>query len=340
MVTDDPYIPEELLGTGPSAKVYRGHDLNMAHTVRLKVLMDSHVSCPVDQSCVAIVAPSVQQLSHPHIGRWLALDVNGDDVTLVSEFSPGTNVWTFLQHHRLSPDELRPLAIQLLLALEAGEARHQHHGDVKPSNVIISRESPQRCSLQLQDWGVAACRCRQPHETMNYRAPELLEEGQSTNQSDLFSVGATLATMLLGHAPVHGSKVEEWRKAWKAYDARTLRQARPDLDASMQSWLGWLMHYDPAQRPATARQARQALPPPPPTIGASSPTPTTSTEETSAAKTRKGTGFMFNFTVLSSTVGLLVWMEPAWSQPWSNEVRFWLANAWETLQSLKQSMPW
>jgi serine/threonine protein kinase len=340
MVTDDPYIPEELLGTGPSAKVYRGHDLNMAHTVRLKVLMDSHVSCPADPACVASVAPALHQLSHAHIGRCLALDVNGDDVTLVSEFSPGTNVWVLLQHHRLSPDELRVLAIQLLLALEAGEAQHQHHGDVKPSNVIISREGPQRYSLQLQDWGLAACRCRQPHETMSYRAPEFLEEGYATSQSDLFSLGATLATMLLGHAPVHGGKVEEWRKAWKAYNVKTLRQARPDLDTGMLDWLGWLLHYDPAQRPASALQARQALPPPAPTVGANVPAPSVRSEEASTPKPRKGSGFMFNLTLLGSTVGVLMWMEPAWSQPWSNEVRFWLANAWETLQSLKQSMPW
>lgn len=320
-MTDDPYLPDELLGTGPSGKVYRGRAVRMNQTVRLKVLMDHYVTCPVDQDFIAQVIPQWQQLKHAGLAAPLALDVSGDEVTLVSEYAPGHNVWAFLHQHRPSPSEVRELALQLLQVLEAGEALHLPHGDLKPSNVIIETRADDSHSLQLQDWGLAGCRCLQPHETMVYRAPELLnDEPNPTAQSDLFSAGAILATLLLGHAPIHGRTEAECRAAWAAFDPSGLRQAHPDLDPAWQEWLGWLLRYDATQRPISAREALQSMP--------------AASLEGQSLPSGKSKGLMFNLTLVTSMVGMLVWVDPEWGKPWTDELRQWLDQAWQAVRAI------
>lgn len=257
---DDPYILEDMIACGPSAKVYRGHDLNSEKTVRLKVLMDNHVSCPVEHSAIEVLAAALMRLRHANVSSVLELNVNGDDVTLVSEFAAGVNLWTFLHQQRpLSARDVRSICEQLLTALVAGEAMGVRHGDVKPSNVIIADHVDTGYRLQLQDWGEAACRRRQPVETLTYRAPELQEGGEVTAASDLFSAGATLATLILGHAPIHSGDVEQLRAGWAVFDPTQLRCRRPDLEPVVHHLLARLLRYDAKARPQSAQEALEFL---------------------------------------------------------------------------------
>lgn len=258
---DDPYILEDMIACGPSAKVYRGHDLNSERTVRLKVLMDNHVSCPVRHAEIEGMIPVLLSLRHANVSSLLELNVHGDDVTMVTEFAAGVNLWTFLRQQRpLSAADIRCLCNQLLMAVAAGEELGLHHGDVKPSNVIISDQPDgMGYTLQLQDWGEAACRQHQPAETLTYRAPELLEGGRATITSDLFSVGATLATLVLGHAPVHAGNLAQLRAGWATFDPMVLRCRRPDLDPAVHLLLGRLLRYHASSRPQSAHDALRLL---------------------------------------------------------------------------------
>jgi serine/threonine protein kinase len=245
-----------MIACGPSAKVYRGHDLISEKTVRLKVLMDNHVSCPVEHSAIEMLAPALLGLRHANVSALLELNVHGDDVTLVTEFAAGVNLWSLLHQQRsLSAEDVRSLCEQLLLALAAGEAAGLCHGDVKPSNVIIADHPQGGYSLQLQDWGEAACRRHQPAETMTYRAPELLGGGIVSSACDLFSAGATMATLLLGHAPVHGGSLEQLRANWAAFDPMLLRCKRPDVAPQVHYLLARLLKFNASERPQTAVEA-------------------------------------------------------------------------------------
>ena len=259
-VDDDPYISEDMLGTGPSGKVYRGHDVAGSSLVRIKALLtDGDVGCAVDRDCIRAAVPALLNLWHPHVCRLVALDENSDDIALVSELSPGEPLTRMVTHHVLSAMDVRALASQLVMALQAGEALGIRHGDVKPSNVIVAAHPGGGCTLQLQDWGVADCRAQQPNETLCFRAPERLSGAPASAQSDLFSAGATLAVMLLGRPPVHGETPEQLFGAWASFDPMLLRHARPDVDSAFHDWLAWLLRFDPAYRPVAAAQAQDLL---------------------------------------------------------------------------------
>lgn len=252
---DEPYIPEEQIAAGPSGMVYRGHDLAHERTVRLKVLLENHVSCPTDHPAVHALGDALLALHHPNVAALLALDVSGDEVTLVSEFADGPNGWAFVQQQPLSARLANTVMQQLLATLELGESRHFPHGNLKPSNLVLTGPSQGALTLKVLDWGLAGCRSHQPHETLAFRAPEVLFGGAATPQSDLFSAGAVVAALLLGRFPVMGLNEEALHAAWQRFDPDELRLQRPDIGAEWMDRLLQLMHLDPAQRPSSAREA-------------------------------------------------------------------------------------
>lgn len=256
----DPYTPEEQIGVGPSGKIYRGRCVANGRMVRIKALLGGqHISCPVDRGVLQVSLPFVLNLEHPQVARLLDIDFDDHDFAIVSEFSPGLTGWAFLQQRQLLPADARAVAAQMVMALQAGEALQLHHGDVKPSNVIIGDHPGGGFELQLQDWGLSACRHDQPDETLRFRAPERLVGGDATIQSDLFSVAATLLALLVGRDPMEHAATEQLDATWAAFDPKMLWQRRADLDPAFVDWLVWLLRYDPAQRPGSAQIALDML---------------------------------------------------------------------------------
>ncbi len=259
-MAEDPYIPEEQAGVGPSAKIYRAHEVTENRLVRLKVLLAEHESpYALDRDHLTERISQLKQVRHPRVCRLIALDVQAQDVSLVSEFAEGVNGWAFSQQGRPTSAALRTLALQLMQALQAGESGHGEHGDVKPCNVFIENRPLDGLTLKLQDWGVGQSRHRQPGETLCFRAPEHGPEAQPTLRGDLFSAGATLAAICTGHRLVDGKTADQLQAEWQAFDMAEWRAGCPDLDPALLDWLAWLLQIDPALRPASATEAIAGL---------------------------------------------------------------------------------
>ena len=180
-------------------------------------------------------------------------------MTVVSEFAEGFNAWTFSQLGPFTTERLRVVAVQLLEALQAGEAAHLPHGDVKPCNVLIESRPLEGLCLKLQDWGLGQSRHRQPRETLAFRAPELGPEDAATLAGDVFSAGATLAALCTGHCLIEGRTAEDFREAWATFDVNGWQELCPHLDPGLLNWISWLLTLDPAERPATATEALEGL---------------------------------------------------------------------------------
>lgn len=257
----DQFQPEKILAAGPSAKIYRGVETMTGRKVLIKALLQDHETvCPLDRERVQQLAPSLLQMRHPHIARLITLLPTEDEFALVSEFMPGMNGRAFDAEHRLSPSDVRALAVQLMHALQVGEKLRQPHGDPKPSNLIIADHPSGGLFLQVQDWGLALARKTQPPETMWFRAPELHAGGEPTMQSDLFTAAGSLFCIATNTSPTLGTTVEEMMQDWLAFDAcELLAHLRPDLDQPLCDWLAWLLNLVPEQRPKSVSQALKAL---------------------------------------------------------------------------------
>ncbi len=256
----DFFQPEKILAAGPAAKVYRGVETANGRKVLIKVLLqENEATHQYDREKLQLLAPSLMQLRHPQIEGLITMLPTEDEFALVYEFMPGMNVRQFAADRQASCADLRALAVQLLNALLVGEHLRMPHGDPKPSNIIIADHPAGGLFLQLQDWGLWSTREEHPPETMWFRAPELDQGGKPTSQSDLFTAAASLFCLATNSAPAQGSTQDELVAEWQAFNIASLRHMRPDIDQTFSDWLGWLMQFQPQNRPQSAAQAIDAL---------------------------------------------------------------------------------
>lgn len=259
-MNEDPFQPEQRIGSGPAAKLYRGVERATGRKILIKVLHDFETPHALDREKLQLLAPALLQMRHPQIAGLVTMVPTEDEFALIYDFMPGMNVRAFAAERRTSPADLRALAVQLMHALMLGEQLRQPHGDPKPANIIIADHPGGGLFAQVQDWGLSLARAEHPPETLWFRAPELHAGAPLTSQSDLFTTAASLFCLATNTAPAQGDDPAEIVQQWSAFDAgRTLHHLRPDLDGQFVSWLAWLLRPDPHQRPRSVAQSLEML---------------------------------------------------------------------------------
>jgi serine/threonine protein kinase len=257
----DHFHPEKLLAVGPATKVYRGSEPATGRKVLIKALLADHEATnPLDRERLQLLAPALMQVRHPQIAGLITLLPTEDEFALIYEFMPGISGRAFPQERKLSPADVKALAVQLMNALLVGEHLRQPHGDLKPSNLILSDHPGGGLFIQIQDWGLTLARHTQSAETLWFRAPELHSGCAFSSQSDLFTAAASLFFLATGAAPAQGNTPEEILADLGSFDLRgSLSVMRPDLDQSFVDWLAWLLNPAPSLRPASIGQALDVL---------------------------------------------------------------------------------
>ncbi|GMU56190.1 MAG: hypothetical protein AMXMBFR33_53360 [Candidatus Xenobia bacterium] len=129
------------------------------------------------------------------------------------------------------------------------------HRDVKPENLVLADDR-----LVVIDWGLS--RSEQLHGTLRdvpagslrYMAPELagLFACDVGPAADLYSAGAVLFELLVGHPPYPGATVGEVLRGQLSAPVPSVLKLRPDLPMALDELLGQLLAKDPAERHADA----------------------------------------------------------------------------------------
>lgn len=140
-------------------------------------------------------AKVVAQLSHPNIVRIIDYTEIDDFFCLILEHVPGLSAKELLDRHGpLGEEAVGYILSELLLALSHAHSRTPAiiHQDVSPPNILCSLEG----MVKLTDFGIAYRPRKERDINLGmwgrpaYLAPELLQGGRASPQSDLFAVGA------------------------------------------------------------------------------------------------------------------------------------------------------
>ncbi|MBZ9782239.1 serine/threonine protein kinase [Pseudomonas sp. REP124] len=249
------YRIERLLGAGGMSLVFRARDLLIeqfgepAPCIALKVLSEEFAQWPDASTLLYSEFAMTRHLRHDNVLRFHTFEVDTDcqRAFITMELMRGLTLDKLLCEQPLGIPwaDLRSIALQLLDALAHAHARGILHGDIKPSNVMISEEG-----VRLFDFGLGQVqegvlpglpklsRERFVAWTPGYAAPELLEGQALTAGTDLYAVACVLYELAGGKHP------------FRRLPATQARDARLDLELSRPGHLP--KHCWPALRTALA----------------------------------------------------------------------------------------
>jgi serine/threonine protein kinase len=256
------------IGQGSSGTVHRAIHSETGQVAALKMIA-KHELDPDSQRVFLREASVLKSLNHKRIVRYLDAGVSEQFLYLAMEYVPELSLEE-LWKQSLKKDRVRIFCGLIRQILDGLQYVHQQgvvHRDIKPRNILISRQD-QGLKARLADFGLAKCfrtagasGITASHEikgTVSYMAPEQLADSlRATPRSDIFSVGATLYTLLTS-CSIYDASSESIDQIVQRGPVPILKRL-PDCPAEVAAIVERALKRDPAERFETAQQMREAL---------------------------------------------------------------------------------
>ena len=206
MLIADRYEVLEKTGTGGMSVVYRAKDHKLNRTVAIKVLKQEFSDNANFVSKFRVEAQAAAGLMHPNIVNVYDVGEEKGMYYIVMEYVDGITLKKYIEKKsRLTAKEAISIAIQVSLGLQAAHANHVIHRDIKPQNIMISRDG----KVKVTDFGIAKAATSNTITSnvmgsVHYTSPEQARGGYSDERSDIYSLGISLFEMLTGRVPFNG----------------------------------------------------------------------------------------------------------------------------------------
>ena len=206
MMIVDRYEILEKIGTGGMSDVYKSKDHKLNRYVAVKVLKQEFSENANFVSKFRVEAQAAAGLMHPNIVNVYDVGEENDVYFIVMELVEGITLKKYIERKaRLSVKEAISIAIQVSMGIEAAHNNHIIHRDIKPQNIIISKEG----KVKVTDFGIAKAATSNTITSnvmgsVHYTSPEQARGGYSDEKSDIYSLGITMFEMLTGRVPFNG----------------------------------------------------------------------------------------------------------------------------------------
>lgn len=206
MMIGDRYEILEKIGTGGMSDVYKAKDHKLNRFVAVKVLKQEFAENANFVSKFRVEAQAAAGLMHPNIVNVYDVGEEGGIHYIVMELVEGITLKKYIEKKaRLSVKETISIAIQVSMGIEAAHNNHIIHRDIKPQNIIISKEG----KVKVTDFGIAKAATSNTITSnvmgsVHYTSPEQARGGYSDEKSDIYSLGITMFEMLTGRVPFNG----------------------------------------------------------------------------------------------------------------------------------------
>ncbi|ORW92025.1 protein kinase [Mycobacterium sp. IEC1808] len=202
-----PYELKRALGHGGMGEVYEAEHTVKGWTVALKLMSESVSSDPVFRERMRREARITGRLQEPHVVPIHDYGEIDGQMFLEMRLIEGTDLGTLLkQFGSLSPPRAVAIITQIASALDAAHAAEVTHRDVKPPNILVTRDD----FAYLVDFGIASAKTDEKLTqlgtavgTWKYMAPERFSNDEVTYRADIYSLACVLFECLTGSPPYH-----------------------------------------------------------------------------------------------------------------------------------------
>lgn len=206
MIIGERYEILEKIGTGGMSDVYKAKCHKLNRFVAVKVLKQEFSENANFVSKFRVEAQAAAGLMHPNIVNVYDVGEENGIYYIVMELVEGITLKKYIEKKaRLSYKEAVSIAIQVSMGIEAAHNNHIIHRDIKPQNIIISKEG----KVKVTDFGIAKAATSNTITSnvmgsVHYTSPEQARGGYSDEKSDIYSLGITMFEMLTGRVPFNG----------------------------------------------------------------------------------------------------------------------------------------
>lgn len=202
----DRYEVLSKVGSGGMADVYKGKDHKLNRFVAIKILKKEYSEDELFVRKFQSEAQAAAGLMHPNIVNVYDVGEESGLYYMVMELVEGITLKDYITKKGvLSSKEVISIAIQVANGIEAAHLHNIVHRDIKPQNIIISKEG----KVKVTDFGIAKATSSNTISTnalgsVHYTSPEQARGGFSDFKSDIYSLGITMYEMATGHLPFDG----------------------------------------------------------------------------------------------------------------------------------------
>ncbi len=246
------------IGGGGFADVFLYREDRLDREVAVKILRAEHLSATSLRQFETEANVMARTSAHPYIVTIYASGVATDGRPYIAmEFYPRDHFGLRARGGKLGVAEVLRVGVQVASAVETAHRAGIVHRDIKPANILTSEYG----RPGLTDFGISGVRLDNRVEaatgvTVAFASPEALRDDVTAGNeaSDLYSLAATLYTLLAGRSPfwIPGGDNTDHAVFDRALNGNPPGLDRPDIPPALNHLLRQGMAIDPADRPPTA----------------------------------------------------------------------------------------
>ena len=250
------------LGRGGMGAVYEAQSKNLNRRVALKIVLGGVVACSTAMRRFFAEAEALAALQHPNIVQVFDRGEYQGLPYFTMEFCPNGSLSTKVKDQPLAAREAAQIVEQLAQGVAAAHAHGILHRDLKPDNVLFSREGTPR----IADFGLSK-RFDESSDgdsglthtgavmgTPSYMAPEQAkgETKQIGPGVDVHALGAILYRLVTGRPPFLGANSTETIRQVIDVEPVSPTQLTPGLSRDLATICLKCLAKEPARRYASA----------------------------------------------------------------------------------------
>lgn len=198
----------ERIGGGGMAVVYKAKCLLLNRYVAIKILRSEFTDDEEFVKRFRVEAQAAASLNHPNIVSIYDVGKQDDLQYIVMEYIDGITLKDYINDKGVLPwKEAVGIAIQICSAIEQAHKNHIVHRDIKPHNIMITKEG----IAKVTDFGIARAvtsatitMVGSTIGSVHYFSPEQARGSFTDEKSDLYSLGVTIYEMVTGRVPFDG----------------------------------------------------------------------------------------------------------------------------------------
>jgi serine/threonine kinase PknH len=200
-----PYHLKRLLGRGGMGEVYEAEHTVKEWTVAVKLMSDTFSKDPVFRERMKREARIAGRLQEPHVVPIHDYGEIDGQMYMEMRLIEGVDLDTLLKRFGpLTPPRAVAIITQIAAALDAAHAAGVMHRDVKPPNILVTRDD----FAYLVDFGIASATTDEKLTqlgtavgTWKYMAPERFSNDEVTYRADIYALACVLHEALTGSPP-------------------------------------------------------------------------------------------------------------------------------------------